>query len=218
MLGYFLIFTLLAHVFSQGARVAQDGAFRECITSARVTYTAPNSDFLRRVTLETSPPSKAAAASAPPSSAQFSPQGTRWLALVGPDFTRPGPWHSTIHLGEAGHSLPFLSLHFHDHSSGGVKAMWLNEKLVFVRAWWGRVVSTDGVFDVQSQQWLYREDADYVAFTVPSLPQPPSFEPSISPAQPQSRCADTGFHQSLRPRLTRRSSGPDCVGPLNFFR
>lgn len=34
---------------------------------------------------------------------------------------------------------------------------WLNEKLVFMRPWWGRIVATDLIFDVEREKIIYAE-------------------------------------------------------------
>jgi len=34
---------------------------------------------------------------------------------------------------------------------------WVNEKLVFMRPWWGRIAATDLIFDVEREQVIYAE-------------------------------------------------------------
>lgn len=34
---------------------------------------------------------------------------------------------------------------------------WLNEKLVFMRAWWGRLVATDLIFDAERERFVHAE-------------------------------------------------------------
>jgi len=36
-------------------------------------------------------------------------------------------------------------------------AGWVSEKLLFIRVWWGRVLGTDMVFDVEKESFVYRE-------------------------------------------------------------
>lgn len=90
-----------------------------------------------------------------------SPQGTRYLMLTNPDFNKPGPWSTTVLIGGVGIQGRLLKLSFIDHASGGVSVQWLNEKLVFVEVWWGRIASTDLIFDVNSKTFLYKETAEY---------------------------------------------------------
>ncbi len=49
-----------------------------------------------------------------------------------------------------------LQLTFSD-SRGLTQAHWVNEKLIFLRAWWGRRSATDLIFDVEKEQFLYSE-------------------------------------------------------------
>lgn len=34
---------------------------------------------------------------------------------------------------------------------------WVNEKLLFMRAWWGRIMATDFVYDVEKEKLIYTE-------------------------------------------------------------
>jgi hypothetical protein len=40
----------------------------------------------------------------------------------------------------------------------GPKFHWINEKLLYVRVWWGRIVGTDIIVDVESSRIVYQED------------------------------------------------------------
>jgi hypothetical protein len=100
-----------------------------------------------------------------------SPQGTRWLVAVEPDFTRPGPWDTTLAVFGNPTGAEMLRVKFADHSNYGVRTTWLNEKLVFVQVWWGRIASSDLVLDVERGALLYAEDADLAAFLGPCEPR-----------------------------------------------
>lgn len=39
----------------------------------------------------------------------------------------------------------------------GVSARWINEKLIFLRVWWGRVLGTDVIIDVEQERMIHRE-------------------------------------------------------------
>lgn len=123
-----------------------------------VSYSALDPTFDRKIKLaETT-------VSGPPSTSpdtKRSPQGTRYLLLQSPDFSKPGPWTTSVFIGGAGLNGHLMKLTFTDHASGGVHAQWLNEKLLFIDVWWGRIVSTDLILDVDSWTFLYKEDAQY---------------------------------------------------------
>ena len=132
----------------------------------RMVAYAPLGDHSRaHIALE-----RGSAATRPPIGAgerQASPQGTRWLIVVEPDFTRPGPWDTTLAVFGNPTGGEMLRVSFSDHGSGGVRTTWLNEKLLFVQVWWGRIVSSDLVLDVERGALLHAEDADLAAFLGP---------------------------------------------------
>jgi hypothetical protein len=123
-----------------------------------VSYSAPDPTFEQRIKLsdakESTIPTEAR-------DKKRSPQGTRYLLLQSADFSKPGPWTTTVFIGGAGLNGQVLKVSFVDHGNGGVHAQWLNEKLVFVDVWWGRIASTDLILDVSSRKFLYKEDAEY---------------------------------------------------------
>jgi len=91
---------------------------------------------------------------------QFTTQRTRWMVVRRPDYMKAGPWATVVWIGNhSGGSL--LQLAFFDHASGGVEIRWLNEKLLYGSVWWGRIVSTDFVLDVERKTFIYREMANY---------------------------------------------------------
>ena len=91
---------------------------------------------------------------------QFSPQHTIWLYLDPPDYQKNGPWNTTALIRSTdGRTLRKLT--FTDHGTGGVKLEWLNERLLFGRVWWGRILSTDFILDVQNREFLYQQNAYY---------------------------------------------------------
>lgn len=48
----------------------------------------------------------------------------------------------------------------------GIKEKWINEKLLFIQPWWGRIAATDIIYDVEKEKVVYVEDlADgHIAF------------------------------------------------------
>lgn len=56
--------------------------------------------------------------------------------------------------------ITFSSLH------GLSDIRWINEKLIFMRPWWGRIVATDIIFDVEQQRVIYAETLrdGYIAY------------------------------------------------------
>ncbi len=94
-----------------------------------------------------------------------STHGTRWLNQEDPDFTKNGPWSTTITVGDHDGALWLLT--FSQHGNEGIQSDWLNEKLLFLRVWLGRLVSLDMILDVDKGVLIYSEDATYGDLTPP---------------------------------------------------
>lgn len=91
---------------------------------------------------------------------QFSPQRTFWLYAAQPNYQKDGPWSTTV-LIKSADGKTMRKLTFLDHGTGGVNLQWLNERLLFARVWWGRILSTDLILDVQNREFLYQQNAYY---------------------------------------------------------
>lgn len=57
----------------------------------------------------------------------------------------------------------FLKLRFPNHGNEDVKAEWLNEQLLLVRFWLGRIVSVDLILNVEPEKFIYYEAANFGA-------------------------------------------------------
>jgi hypothetical protein len=97
---------------------------------------------------------------------QFSPQKTRWIIVSKPDTTKPGPWTTVVWVSRSRGGVS-QKLTFIDHGSSGPYLQWLNEKLLYGQVWWGRLGSTDFVFDADRKRFIYREMANYVQMVQP---------------------------------------------------
>ena len=81
-----------------------------------------------------------------------SPQGTKWFTQTQPDFTKNGPWTTTMLVGDENGTL--WKLVFPNHGSGGVTARWINDQLLFLSVWPGRIVSIDLILNVETGNFL----------------------------------------------------------------
>jgi hypothetical protein len=156
-----------------GMRILQILALFTCLCSP-IPITAQKTLHCdeARVTYEAQQPSesqfrmeKVARTVKPPGTLNKSPQGTRWLSQSDPDFTQDGPWTTTILIGD--HSGSVLKLTFPQHGNEGIHSDWLNEKLLFMRVWLGRIVSLDLILDVEKGALVYSEEANYDDFIQP---------------------------------------------------
>jgi hypothetical protein len=96
-----------------------------------------------------------------------SPQQTAAFArLAAPARTPAGERVQAVDVYTTQGPLHAWRLSFTD-AGGEVELQWLNEDLIFVRAWWGRIVSTDLLFELSSGRFVYAREANYGALTAP---------------------------------------------------
>jgi hypothetical protein len=139
----------------------------ECREYDQVYYEKPDGYALSRIHLKNMDTDSKLPFSLSSSLKEFSPQGTKHYIIQSPDFKEKGPWNTDIYvLGNRANPMK-LKITFFDHGSGGVRAMWLNEKLLFVQVWWGRIVSTDLILDIDTSKWIYAQNANYSNIIMP---------------------------------------------------
>lgn len=96
-----------------------------------------------------------------------SPHGTASYVVCEPDTTKPGPWVTRVEIvGNKARPIR-LVVRMQDHLSGGARVRWLNEKLLWLQLWRGRIVSTDAVLNIETGRFVYEEDANDNSFIVP---------------------------------------------------
>ena len=74
---------------------------------------------------------------------------------------RPGPWTTRLYIFDVTAGHQYVRVELTDHASYDVQRTWLNDKMLFVRVSWGRIVSTDFVLDTEAIRLAYAEDANY---------------------------------------------------------
>ena len=139
---------------------ASDSA-RPASVSPLVSYSSPTRESLERLTIRRIAVDNFAAARITALSRTNSQCGSRWVACEPADTMRDGPWTTRLYIFDATDSHQCVAIEARDHASYGVSYEWLNDKLLFVRCWWGRIVSTDFVLDTETAHPLYIEDANY---------------------------------------------------------
>ena len=116
-----------------------------------IHYTAMDPKLADRVVLETVDQAK------PSGTPRTSPQHTRWVLAAAPDYSKIGPWNTTIWIGE-GEDKTTLKLTLKQHE--GFSIEWLNEKLLYGSISWSKTLNTVFILDVESKRFLYREMED----------------------------------------------------------
>ena len=133
----------------------------ECREYDEVYYKKPDEYVLSRINLEKMNSDSTLPSSLSGATKEFSPHGTNHYIIQSADFTKQGPWNTDIYvLGNRANPLK-MKITFRDHGNGGVRARWLNEQLLFVQVWWGRIVSTDLILDLETTKWIYMQNANY---------------------------------------------------------
>ncbi len=87
-----------------------------------------------------------------------SENGVRWLVEEKPNTMRDGPWNTRLSIGDAAEPNRCVRVELLDHANGGVRCQWLNDKLLSVRVWFGRIAWTDLVLDTETLRFAYIED------------------------------------------------------------
>ena len=82
------------------------------------------------------------------------------MVHLDPDYMKSGPWNTTLIIGDRTTRKPFLKAEFLDHGDT-FDAKWLNENLIWIQVWWGRVASSDLILDVSKKQFIYNQLAQY---------------------------------------------------------
>jgi hypothetical protein len=89
-----------------------------------------------------------------PPDAVVSPNGAYRVWVEGPETAAPPPWRAAVWI-DVERDAP-LSLELRE-PAWAPEVRWVSEKLLFVRVWWGRVVATDLLLDVERGVPIYEE-------------------------------------------------------------
>jgi hypothetical protein len=97
----------------------------------------------------------------------FSPNGAYWAAVVASDITDDSYMSNqlcfyaedpdvSVYIYNERDYLIGLSLLDH-YTNYTVTIEWINEKLLFLRVWWGRIAGSDLIVDVESESIIWHE-------------------------------------------------------------
>ena len=86
----------------------------------------------------------------------YSPNKAYWFVIYSPDTIKPGPWSTEIRIFNEREY--FIKIELLDHAAQYVtKTKWINEKLLYIQLWWGRVLGTYLIFDVEKKKVVIKE-------------------------------------------------------------
>jgi hypothetical protein len=87
----------------------------------------------------------------------ISPNKAYWFYVQEPDTSKPAPYELIVDIYNERDYL--LRLKISDvYGNFIADAKWINEKLIYAEAWWGRVLGVNLLFDVESEQIIYKEN------------------------------------------------------------
>lgn len=134
-----------------------------------VTYSTPDPALLARIAVafvQSSADTRPLFATMPTERAPF---GSRAVVIQHADTTRPAPWTTRVIVQDTPDARKALHVEIRDHATYGVSHLWLNDRLLFLRVWWGRIVSTDLVVNAETGRIIHAEDAAYTGVIQPPL-------------------------------------------------
>ena len=158
------LFLMLSMAISTLSAESQSPPCRE---GARVQYTDPADDRWHKsaigakVALGAIDKDSAALRAVKDLKSNWSPQNTRRYVQTEPDTMQEGPWSTDVYVFGRRQSDRILQVHIDGHTSGGVRPKWINDNLLFIEVWWGRLGATDYILDIEHQKWMYSMDADF---------------------------------------------------------
>ena len=87
----------------------------------------------------------------------FSPHAVYWY-FTNEDLPEPRQYKSTFAINLFNERDYLVQLSFRDINKNYVKKVnWINEKLLYIQIWWGRVLGTYLIFDVEKEKIVYKE-------------------------------------------------------------
>jgi hypothetical protein len=85
----------------------------------------------------------------------FSPNKAYWFSIIDPNYSKSMTRNVQIDIfNERDYHI---SLQLMEIGNYVLQTKWVNEKLLYVRTWWGRVLGFDLLFDVEKEQIIYKE-------------------------------------------------------------
>lgn len=108
------------------------------------------------------------------------------------DRMKPGPYSNTIDvMSTRGDPIAWRIqiVELRDNA----RLHWLNEELLFMQLWWGRILSTDLIFELGTGRFIYAKEANYGLLIQPCEEPNPSVK-------------GNGLSQSLRSNASTRAA------------
>jgi hypothetical protein len=86
----------------------------------------------------------------------YSPNKAYWFVVYSPDTMKPGPWSTEINIFNERDYI--IKIELVDHAATYMTTTkWINEKLLYIEFWWGRILGTYLIFDVENENIVIKE-------------------------------------------------------------
>lgn len=159
LIGYFAL--MLAPIGTASA----NEPLLSCKDDVYVSYESPHTVSLKgrvAITKLTNRP-KSVPEPTERSDSPYSPQQTAAFVLAA---KQPESRNNVIHVFTVTGPLYAWRISFQDPRQN-VTTKWINEDLIFLQVWWGRIVSTDLLFQLSSGTFIYEQEANYGSMVQP---------------------------------------------------
>jgi len=88
----------------------------------------------------------------------FSPNKAYWFSVIEPNSVSSAIRDAQINIyNERDYILCMKLLELNHYQ---ITTKWINEKIIYIRAWWGRVLGFDLLFDVEIEKFIYKENVN----------------------------------------------------------
>src|SRR5277367_421373 len=75
---------------------------------------------------------------------------SRWLVEEKPDTMRDAPWNTRLYIFNSADTNQCVRVELLDHASYDVRHTLLNDKMLFVEVYWGRIAWTDFILNTET--------------------------------------------------------------------
>ena len=123
-----------------------------------LSYSKPSPETLRKIEIELVSLTKEQMRKLNALPKSRTDNGVRWLVEEKPDTRRDGPWNTQLYIFDTAGTNHCVRVELIDHASSSVDHTWLNDKMLFVKVWFGRIAWTDFVLDTETRRFVYIED------------------------------------------------------------
>lgn len=84
----------------------------------------------------------------------LSPNQLGFVQLLQPTFSEKAPWSTTLFIQHTNGKT--LHLDLLNHANIHPRTTWINDELLYIKVWWGRVLGTELILDLKNSTFIYK--------------------------------------------------------------